>query len=316
VIKGDTKLFCSTIIPTVGRSTLSRAVESVLEQGFPSTEYEVIVVNDSGESLPFSKWQQSKRVQVINTYRRERSIARNTGAAVAKGRYLHFLDDDDWLAPGAFQHFWSLSKSSNAQWLYGASQLVDRQDLPTIQLRHGLNGNCFIQVMAGEWIPLQSSFIDQETFFKVGGFNPLLSGPEDIDLLRRICLIGDIAETPDIVAYIARGDEGSTTDYPRHAQASRWAREIILESPGVFSKMRSSAKNPSWGGRMFRVYLTSLVWNIQHRRLFAAISRASFAMATLFVNSTWSFSKDFWRSLTKHYDSGTFKKGFKEAANI
>src|SRR3990172_4102692 len=130
------RLFSSTIIPTVGRQSLSRAVESVLNQDLPSGDFEVIVVNDSGAPLPFAEWQRSERVQIIDTYRRERSMARNTGAAVARGRYLHFLDDDDWLAPGAFQHLWSLSQSSQAKWLYGGSQLVDRQDKPTIQLRH------------------------------------------------------------------------------------------------------------------------------------------------------------------------------------
>jgi glycosyltransferase involved in cell wall biosynthesis len=38
----------STIIPTVGRPELSRAVESVLKQDFQTDQSEVIVVNDSG----------------------------------------------------------------------------------------------------------------------------------------------------------------------------------------------------------------------------------------------------------------------------
>ena len=39
-------MFSSTIIPTIGRSTLSRAVCSILDQSLPSADYEVIVVND------------------------------------------------------------------------------------------------------------------------------------------------------------------------------------------------------------------------------------------------------------------------------
>ena len=39
-------MFCSTIIPTVNRPTLSRAVYSVLQQDFPEDQYEIIVVND------------------------------------------------------------------------------------------------------------------------------------------------------------------------------------------------------------------------------------------------------------------------------
>jgi glycosyltransferase involved in cell wall biosynthesis len=83
--------FCSTIIPTINRSTLSRAVYSVLDQAFTGADFEVIVVNDSGQPLPDMDWQHSERVRVITTQRRERSVARNTGAAIARGKYLHFL---------------------------------------------------------------------------------------------------------------------------------------------------------------------------------------------------------------------------------
>ena len=101
-------MFCSTVIPTIGRSTLSRAVCSVLQQSFTADEFEVIVVNDSGSPLPDADWQHSDHVRVLHTNRRERSVARNTGAAIAEGRYLHFLDDDDWLLPGALKTFWDL----------------------------------------------------------------------------------------------------------------------------------------------------------------------------------------------------------------
>ena len=279
-------MFCSTIIPTVSRVTLSRAVESVLEQNIPYNEFEVIVVNDSGQRLPKSSWQKIKNVQIINTNRRERSVARNTGAAMACGRYLHFLDDDDWLAPGAYQSFLDLSRTTSAKWLYGMTQLINRQLQPTIQLKHGLKGNCFVQAMAGEWIPLQASFIERKTFLEVGGFNPFLSGPEDIDLLRRILRTEEVAETPNLVAYVIMGGEGSTTDYARHPQASRWAREILLDSSNVHERMHLSAKNSFWRGRMLRVYLTSAVWNMAHRRFFSAASRIWSSIFTVLQSRT------------------------------
>ena len=76
-------MFATTIIPTIGRATLSRAVRSVLDQAFDAADFEVIVVNDSGSPLPDAEWRRSERVRVVDTRRRERSVARNTGAAVA-----------------------------------------------------------------------------------------------------------------------------------------------------------------------------------------------------------------------------------------
>jgi glycosyltransferase involved in cell wall biosynthesis len=305
-------IFCSAIIPTVGRSTLSRAVESVLKQSIRHENFEVLVINDSGKPLPEADWQKSKNVQIINTNQRERSVARNTGAAIAKGHYLHFLDDDDWLAPGAYQHFFKLSQSDNAKWLYGMTQLVDRQHNPTIQLRHNLHGNCFVQAMSGEWIPLQASLIERKTFMRIGGFNPLLTGPEDIDLLRRILLDEGIAQTPNIVAYVIMGGEGSTTNYVQHPQASRWARESILDAPNAHYRMRSSAVSAFWRGRILRVYLTSVIWNLGHRRFFTAASRMFLSIASTLTTGTDLFAMDFWRAVSKPYASVTFDKGIQE----
>jgi len=288
-------------------------VESVLTQSIPLSDFEVIIVNDSGIPLPEADWQKSERVQIINTNRRERSVARNTGAAVAKGQYLHFLDDDDWLVSGAYQHLWELSRASDAKWLYGMTQLVNRQNDPLINLQHGLQGNCFIQAMAGEWIPLQSSWIDRATFMQVGGFNPLLRGPEDIDLLRRILLVNELAETPNLIANVIMGGDGSTTDYDHHPQASRWAREIILDMSNVFFRMRTSSVSPFWHGRMVRVYLTSIVWNIEQRRLFTTASRFFLSIASILLAGNRILTKDFWRAITRSYSSGTFEAGIQEA---
>lgn len=305
--------FCSAIIATIGRSSLSRAVESVLQQSIPDESFEILVINDSGKPLPKAQWQTGKNVQIINTNQRERSVARNTGAAIAKGRYLHFLDDDDWLAPGAYKSLLQLSEVNNAKWLYGMTQLVDRQGRPTIQLRHSLNGNCFVQAMAGEWIPLQASLIERKIFLEIGGFNPLLTGPEDIDLLRRILRTEDVCETPNLVAYVIMGGEGSTTDYVKHPQASRWAREMLLDSSNVHDRMHSSAVNSFWRGRMLRVYLTSVVWNLTHKRFFSAASRIWSSMFALLHAGTGVLTKDFWRALSRPYASLTFARGIQES---
>ena len=302
-------MFCSTIIPTVGRDTLARAVNSVLSQSFDRDDFEVIVVNDSGRTSPVEEWQSSARVHILHTNRRERSVARNTGAGVAKGKYLHFLDDDDWLFPSAFNHFWELSQTAQASWLYGSSQLVKRDGSKLIQLHHGIQGNCFLQVMAGEWIPLQSSLIDAKLFHQLGGFSPLLTGPEDIDLLRRICLHSDVAETPNLIAYIERGELGSTTDYDQHPEMSRRARESILNTSGVFQRMKAGASTSDWFGKFLRIYVTSLVWNLRRKRIAVVFSRLLFSVIILMAAHSRILSKGFWKSFLSSYQSPTFARG-------
>jgi len=306
-------LFVSTIIATIARDSLERAVNSVLEQDFPPDHFEVIVVNDSGQPLPEASWQHSPQVTVLTTQRRERSVARNTGAAMARGQYLHFLDDDDFLLPGALRVFHTLAQSSSADWLYGSSQLYDRKGKPLIQLHHGLHGNGFVQMMAGEWVPLQASLILAKAFFAAGGFNPQISVSEDVDLCRRICLHGEIEGSEELVAGIGMGHAGSSTDYDRHPRLSRWAREKILNEAGVFRRMRQSANNSYLQGRIVRIYLTSLVWNLQNGKPFIAVSRGLYGLASAASALPVVVSPGFWRALRGRYLNPTFQKGFERS---
>lgn len=308
------RMFCSTIIPTIGRGTLDRALWSVLDQDFVEDDFEVIVVNDSSRPLAAKDWQHTEQVRVINTNGRERSVARNAGAAIARGKYLHFLDDDDWLLPGALESLWQLARKSDANWLYGGTELVDRNGKSLIQLHHQMAGNCFIQVMAGEWIPIQSSLIDAEAFFAIGGFDPLLAGPEDIDLCRRMALRWDIAETSALVACIGMGAEGSSTDSEQSRLDARRAREKILNEPGVFRRMHGSANCSYWHGRIVRAYLTSTLWNLRDSSFFAAMSRLLLGLLGILTAASSLLSRDFWRAVAFDHESEVFLRGI-EVAN-
>ena len=306
-------MFCSTIIATIARPSLARAVWSALRQEFTEDDLEVVVVNDSGQSLAAGDWQNDPRVRAVHTNRRGPQIAQNVGAALARGDYLHFLDDDDWLLPGAMSHLWRVSRSApEADWLYGATQLVDRTtEEPLIQLRHDLSGNVFTQAMAGEWIPLQSSFIKEKAFVAVGGMNTVRGVAFDVDICRRITLRGAVAGTDALVACYGIGTGSSMRLV---AEATRVARESILNEPAVFRRLRRSATTSYWRGRMARAYLTSMVWNVEHRHPCAAARRAFFGAASVAAAGAGPIQGDFWRGLLFAYDSPTFQRGFDERA--
>ena len=176
-------MFCSVVIPTIGRTSLSRAVHSVLDQTFTHGEIEIIIVNDSGNTQVIEEWQHVDRVRTINTHQRERCVARNTGAAITRGEYLWFLDDDDWILPNALNEFWSLaSDAPSVHWLYGGVRIVAENGTALAERNSNLSGNCFAQMMGGAWAPIQSSIVKADAFFEVGGFNPLIIGTEDLDL--------------------------------------------------------------------------------------------------------------------------------------
>lgn len=289
-------VFSSTIIPTIDRSTLSSTVHSVLDQTFTAADFEIIVVNDSGHPLCSADWQHSDRVRVINTNRRERSVARNAGAAIARGKYLHFLDDDDLLLPGALDAFWALDKMNGdtAIWLYGSYQTVDNDGNLVERIHPGITGNIFALLVAGEGIPFQVSMLNAEFFHAVGSFdsNPHIIGVEDRDVGRRMALQGAIAYIPAIVAQIRIGEQGSTTNWATLAESDRWGREKALSAQNALPRLQASATSCYWRGRVSRAYFASTVWNLKRKNLLTAASRAS---AGLTFAGRHTLSTDFWR---------------------
>ena len=163
--------------------------------------------------------------------------------------------------------------------------------------------------MCGEWIPLQGSIVRADAFFAVGGFNTLINGPEDIDLLRRLALTERVARTEEIVACISWGREGSTTDWARHSQQSRWAKELILQQAETFQRLRLLAQGPQWHGGLVRIYLASAMWNLQHKRLFSALARGAGARSAERRRRHPVF-EGIYRSIFATYQGEAFLAGF------
>lgn len=302
-------MFCSTVIPTIGRSSLSKAVKSILDQEFHDDHFEIIVVNDSGNPLPTEDWQKSDRVRIIHTNRHNRSVARNAGAAIAKGRYLHFLDDDDWMFPDAFANFWDLANSSNAAWLYGAFRLVNNAGERITDIFPDESGNCSIQLLAWEWLPLQASLIVSDAFFQVGGFASLpslLGGFEDVDISRQISMQYNMSKIDQLVTAIRAGEVGSTTNYVDMFKQNRQSREKTLSAVGSFRRLRDSARSSRdidyWFGKVIYYYLASMKWNAQRRHLLTAISRFCYSIIGFSLSGRLILSSSYWSGLLKpHY---------------
>lgn len=110
------KLF-SIIVPVYNvQEYLVKCVTSVLEQSF--YDFEIILVDDGStdRSIQICDEFHSKdvRVRVIHQKNGGASAARNAGIRDAKGRYLLFLDSDDfWDDKGALQRIYSVLCTRN-----------------------------------------------------------------------------------------------------------------------------------------------------------------------------------------------------------
>ncbi|MDV2474252.1 glycosyltransferase [Rhodococcus zopfii] len=88
----------SVVIPTIGRESVVRAVESALAQTVPVSV--TVVVDDPAALDIVTDSVAARNVTVIGTPGRiGGSAARNLGADVSGGEYIAYLDDDDWWEP-------------------------------------------------------------------------------------------------------------------------------------------------------------------------------------------------------------------------
>jgi len=263
----------STIIPTVSRPSLARAVDSALAQDLEG--HEVIVVNDSGAALPPAAWMASARVRVLATDRRERSVARNAGAAAAAGRFLHFLDDDDHLLPGGLAALLEAALARGAVWVYGGLQRMDDQGRPLSIDHPTVRGNIMVELVGGDALHPSPSLIGAAEFARAGGFDPGLSMCEDRDLEVRLAMQHDVARCDRVVACVRVGATGaSTSDWSRMTRNSRLVRERALDQPGALARLLDSAGGESYRrGRVVRAYALSLLQQAAAGRLAVAARR-------------------------------------------
>ncbi|MBR6444821.1 MAG: glycosyltransferase family 2 protein [Prevotella sp.] len=96
----------SVIIPTYRPDTyIFKCLESLLNQTLPKNQFEIIVVLN-GDKEPYEKQLSEfaerfgeQTIQILYSEEKGVSNARNTGIEASKGKYLVFVDDDDWVSP-------------------------------------------------------------------------------------------------------------------------------------------------------------------------------------------------------------------------
>lgn len=290
----------SVIIPTIGRPSLRRAVASALEQELPGAEFEVIVVNDSGHPLGgTTDALRDPRVVMVTTNRRRQSVARNVGAAIARGQYLLFLDDDDWLAPKGLAVLHDIAvKHPDFVAIYGGVEFVNERGTHLGTLNLGASGNCASHMLAAALVLLGSALIRSDAFFNVGGITTAFTTSEETELFRRLSMTGEFGNTSQIVLAALRGQGWtSSQDYGPAIAFLRTSREQILNQRGAFLRVVHSAREPYWRGRNVKAYAASTWFNVRIGQPLRAISRLIGLLLSVLAARSALFDSDFWYAL-------------------
>lgn len=184
----------TAVVPTHNRRDLLRlTLRTILAQR--DVDLQVVVVDDGstdGTSEMVSRFE-DRRVRLIRHERASGvSIARNHGAAEARGAWLAFCDDDDLWAPGKLTHQLAAASETDRKWAYAGAVRIDAQhrimsaalppppeqvveSLPSWNVMPGGSSNVIVRT---------------DLFASVGGWDPALVNLADWDLWARFARRG------------------------------------------------------------------------------------------------------------------------------
>lgn len=249
----------SVIIPCYRQGRFLRAaVESVLGQSALATTpnaVEVIVIDDeSPDDTPDVAAALGERI----VYRRQANTgvagARNAGLQLARGRYVLFLDADDYLPPNALESHLAVAERTDADVTVGGARDIDERGL-TIEHRPARDWkpDAFHALLPVNFGPPAMAMIRKATALAVGGYDPATSrgaGFEDWDFFLRLALAGArFAPVHAEVLVYRRHPGGATTNPARMLRSGfivlrriqRWHRDCDLckqRLPGVMAIFR------------------------------------------------------------------------------
>ena len=119
----------SIIIPVYNvEKYVERCAKSLINQTYSNCEF--IFVNDGSKdnSSAIIKEIDDKRIKIINQLNQGVSAARNTGIKAAKGKYIIFVDADDYVSSDYVEYLYNLISSENADFAYSTNIFQSKKD--------------------------------------------------------------------------------------------------------------------------------------------------------------------------------------------
>jgi glycosyltransferase involved in cell wall biosynthesis len=218
----------SVVMPTFNRlEHLRAAIASVHVQTFE--DWELIVVDDGSDDATrehLRSVQHPRTTVVLEPHTGVPATARNRGIALARGRYIAFLDSDDCWAPSKLERQLELMRAAPARrWSYTAVRRIDdsgRALAPSRVawvpysgwiLKHVLNVDAQIAMPT---VMAEAAFVRE-----LGGFDEQLRMIEDYDLWARMAMKSEVGVDDEPTADVRNHGEQLTLD--RGGKLAGWA---------------------------------------------------------------------------------------------
>jgi glycosyltransferase involved in cell wall biosynthesis len=180
----------SVVVPAYNAARfVASAIESVLAQTYD--DYEILVVDDGStdDTREVVNQYKSAKIRYIAQKNAGVAVARNTGMAEGRGRWVAFLDaDDTWFPTKLERQMHALRADSSARVCYSAFTVVDASLAPIGVRRSARVGTALEDLLLRGNIvgSICTVLCDREMILSTGGFDPRLSQCADWEMWVRL----------------------------------------------------------------------------------------------------------------------------------
>lgn len=281
----------SVVIPAYNAAwCIARAVESVFAQRF--RDFELIVVDDGstdGTGAVLSRY--GDALHVLSKSNGGLSSARNAGIRAARGRYVAFLDADDWWLADKLERQVALMRSRPELAFCSTAARIEGPDgeaLGEWRCRGDTDAALEAIFAVNAFVAGSGSAVlaRRDALDRTGGFDESLRSLEDIDMWMRLAAVGGYACIAAPLAVILKRPDSmsSNLDVMRNAAITVMRKNRHLLPPGkrgafwrhAYAGMLSDYAKWAWRtqrrGRALRDTLTGLcIAPLSRGRLMASL---------------------------------------------
>jgi glycosyltransferase involved in cell wall biosynthesis len=203
----ETHPMVSIIMPTFNRpDSLRTALESLSRQTFK--DFEAVIVNDAGQDVQdvVESFKDIFSTTLVNHESNEGgATARNTAIAVATGKYITYLDDDDTVYPDHLETLVSFLETSPQQVAYTDAIRVFQEkdgDQYVTKSREVFHSHDFHpdHILVANFMAIHCVMHERACFEVCGVFDDTLTSHQDLDLWIRMSRIFEFSHIKKVTA--------------------------------------------------------------------------------------------------------------------
>lgn len=210
----------SVVIPCYNHGKyLAQAIESVLKQSYQS--YEIIVVDDGSTDNSKKVAQSYPAVRYLYQQNQGPSMARNTGIDKSIGRFLVFLDADDWLFPDALKiNIKYLLENEEAAFVSGSHQKVNNDGVILEEGKWVVREDPYLHLLQGNYIGMHATVMYRRSVLEKIKFDVSLRLCEDYDVYLKITRKYPVIHHEVTIAAYRIHDSNTSVNIPRMLEAA------------------------------------------------------------------------------------------------